>query len=67
MCANKLKESIIKNNLTIKDISDLLGISKDSAYQKTSNVKQLTIREVFLLKEFLELTDQEASIIFLGA
>ena len=67
MDANKLQTMIIQNGITLKDISDLLGLSKAHTYQKLNDVKILTIREVIILKEFFELSDGEATEIFLGA
>ena len=67
MDANKLHEVIIKNDFTMDVVSDLLGLTMAHAYRKINNVKLLTIGEVILLKEFLELTNNEAIEIFLGA
>ena len=66
MNANKLYEAIINNGLTLNDISDFLGLTRVVTHRKLSNIKLLTIGEAILLKEFLELTKQEAIDIFLG-
>lgn len=65
--ANKLYEAIMNNGLTLNDISDFLGLTRVVTYRKLSDIKLLTIGEAILLKEFLELTNEEASVIFLGA
>ena len=65
--ANKLYEAIMNNGLTLNDISDFLGLTRVVTYRKLSNIKLLTIGEAILLKEFLELTNEEAIDIFLGA
>lgn len=67
MDANRLQTAIVKNGVALKDVSDLLGLTKVHTYRKLHDIKQLTIGEAILLKEFLELTNREASEIFLGA
>lgn len=64
--ANKLYEAIMNNGLTLNDISDFLGLTRVVTHRKLNDVKLLTIGEAILLKEFLELTKQEAIDIFLG-
>ena len=65
--ANKLQTVIMNNGFTLKDISDFLGLTRVTTHRKLNDIKSLTIGEVILLKEFLELTKQEAIDIFLGA
>lgn len=65
--ANKLQIVIMNNGFTLKDISDFLGLTRVATHRKLNDIKSLTIGEVILLKEFLELTKQEAIDIFLGA
>lgn len=65
--ANRLQVEIMKNGFTLGDISDFLGLTKVLTHRKLTDIKTLTIGEAILLKEFLELTDREASEIFLGA
>lgn len=65
--ANKLQTVIMNNGFTLNDISDFLGLTRVVTHRKLSNIKLLTIGEAILLKEFLELTNDEASSIFLGA
>lgn len=67
MNANELYEIIMKNGFTLNDISDFLGLTKVMTHRKLSDIKLFTIGEAILLKEFLELTDEEAAFIFLGA
>lgn len=57
----------MKNGFTLNDISDLLGLTKVLTYRKITDVKQLTIHEAIILKEFLELSNEESIDIFLGA
>lgn len=65
--ANRLLVEILKSGLTIDDISNLLGTSRVSTHRKLNNINLLTIGEALLLKNILDLSDQEAAIIFLGA
>ena len=65
--ANRLQTEIMKNGFTLNDISDLLGLTKVLTYRKITDVKQLTIHEAIILKEFLELSNEESIDIFLGA
>lgn len=57
----------MKNGFTLGDISDFLGLTKVLTHRKLTDIKTLTIGEAIRLKELLELTDREASEIFLGA
>lgn len=65
--ANELQRTIVKKGYTIRSISELLGLTMVNTYRKLSNVSKLTIGEAILLKNILELSDSEASAIFLGA
>lgn len=65
--ANKLHEVIVNKGLTLSSISELLRINHVATYRKLTDIKKLTIGEAILLKEFLELSDREAAVIFLGA
>lgn len=65
--ANRLQVEIMKNGFTLGDISDFLGLTKVLTHRKLTDIKTLTIGEAIRLKELLELTDREASEIFLGA
>lgn len=66
MDANKLQVTIMKNGFTLGDISDLLGTTRIVTHRKLTDVKQLTIMETLIIKEFLELTNEEAIEIFFG-
>ena len=65
--ANVLVEKIIENGYTIRDISNLLGVSKDDLAWKLNDVAEFTIGETYTLKSMLSLSDSEAINIFLGA
>lgn len=65
--ANVLVEKIVENGYTICDISNLLGVHKETLDKKLNDVYEFTIGETYTLKAILGLSDTEAIYIFLGA
>ena len=63
---NKLKGKIVEKNLTIEQVSSLMGIDKSTFYRKinSTNGETFTIREVDLIVKKLELSLDEANAIF---
>lgn len=66
MNATKLKEKIHEKGLTVSKTASLIGISKSSLYEKINGTCQMTVGDAEKLKEVLNLTNQEASEIFLN-
>lgn len=66
MKSNKLKGKIIEKGLNIEKVSNLIGMDKATFYRKLSNFERFTIGDALRIKDALELTDQEATDIFLS-
>lgn len=62
-----LKAKIIENALTLQEIADLLGISRNSLYMKMNNKREFTASEICKLVEILRLNPSEIVHIFLNA
>ena len=66
MNATKLKERIREKGLSVSKTASLIGISKSSLYDKINGICSMTIGDAEKIKEILELTNSEASDIFLS-
>ncbi len=66
MNATILKEKIREKGLTVSKTAYLIGISKSSLYEKINGTCPMTIGDAEKIKEILELTNSEASDIFLN-
>ena len=56
--------AILKAQVTKSDIADALGISRVSLTRKINNVTEFKASEISLLKNILNLSDQERDKIF---
>ena len=66
MNATKLKQKIHEKGFSVSKTASLIGISKSSLYEKINGTCQMTVGDAEKLKEILELTNSEASDIFLS-
>ena len=66
MNATKLKERIREKGLSVSKTASLIGISKSSLYDKINGICPMTIGDAEKIKEILELSNSEASDIFLS-
>jgi plasmid maintenance system antidote protein VapI len=66
MKLNKLKAKIIEKGLNVEALADKIGIDRSSLYRKLNNFDKITIGEAIKMKDALEMTDEEASDIFLA-
>lgn len=65
MNVNKLKGKIVENGLSVKEVSESIGIEKSTFYRKLNNQGEtFTVREINLIRETLKLTKEEAMAIF---
>ena len=63
MNVNKLKGKIVEKGMNIGQLADKIYIDRSTLYRKINN-NSLTIKEVNLICEALELTYKEAMSIF---
>lgn len=66
MNTNKLKAKIIEKGLNVTEFASIINKDRSSLYRKLSNPQKITIGEAMLIKEALEMTNEEASEIFLN-
>lgn len=66
MKLNRLKAKIVERGLNVEALAVKIGIDRSSMYRKLNNFEKITIGEASRIKAALEMTDAEASDIFLG-
>lgn len=57
MNAALLKYELTRRNISVKDVCDLLKISKSAFYRKCNGKSEFTRKEIELLIEYLEIKD----------
>ena len=66
MKLNKLKARIIEKGMNVEALADAIGIERSTLYRKLNKFEKITIGEAVKIKDVLELTDAEATDIFLS-
>jgi plasmid maintenance system antidote protein VapI len=66
MQLNKLKAKIVEKGMNVESLADMIGLDRSSLYRKLNNFEKITIGEAVKMKSALEMTDAEASDIFLS-
>ena len=64
MDINKLKGKIAEKGLSVEKLAGLMGVDRSSLYRKLNNAERITIGEAQRMKVALNLTNEEASVIF---
>ena len=62
----KLKAKIVENGINVETLAEQIGVNRSSMYRKLNNFEKITIGEARKIKTALNLTNEEASIIFLA-
>lgn len=65
MNVHKLRGKIIENGMNVEELAETIGITGQTLYRKLKQPLKLTIGEAIRIKDILDLTDEEASDIFL--
>ena len=65
MNISKLKAKIVEKDMNVEKLADCVGIDRSSMYRKLNNFDRISIGEAKKIKAALELTDEEATLIFL--
>lgn len=65
MKLNKLKAKIVEKGMNVEALADMIGVERSTLYRKLNNFERITIGEAQKMKEALEMTDAEATDIFL--
>lgn len=66
MNINKLKGKIVENGMKIETLAERIGIDRSSMYRKLNNFEKITIGEANKIKAVLNLSDEDATDIFLA-
>lgn len=66
MNINKLKGKIVENGMKIETLAERIGIDRSSMYRKLNNFEKITIGEASKIKAVLNLSDEDATDIFLA-
>lgn len=66
MNVNKLKGKIAEKGLSVEKLAQQIGVDRSSLYRKLSNAEKITIGEAMRMKDVLEMTPEEATLIFLA-
>ena len=66
MNVNKLKGKIAEKGLSVEKLAQQIGVDRSSLYRKLNNAEKITIGEASRMKDVLEMTPEEAALIFLA-
>ena len=66
MDLNKLKGKIVEKGWNVETLAEHIGVDRSSMYRKLNNFEKITIGEAKRIAEALELSNEDASYIFLG-
>jgi plasmid maintenance system antidote protein VapI len=66
MNLNKLKGKIVERGWNVEKLAEQIGVDRSSMYRKLNNFEKITIGEAKEIATVLNLTNEEASSIFLG-
>ena len=66
MNLNKLKGKIIEKGMNVETLAELIDIDRSSMYRKLNNFEKITIGEAKKIKAVLDLSDEDATDIFLA-
>lgn len=66
MKLNKLKAKIVELGLNVETLADRIGMERSTLYRKLNNFEKITIGEAVRMKDALNMTDAEATDIFLS-
>jgi predicted transcriptional regulator len=66
MNLNKLKAKIVEKGMNVETLAENIGVDRSSMYRKLNNFDKISIGEAKRIKAALDLTNEEASVIFLA-
>lgn len=66
MDLNRLKGKIVEKGWNVEMLAEHIGIDRSSMYRKLNNFEKITIGEANKITSVLDLSNEEASSIFLG-
>ena len=66
MNLNKLKGKIVEKGWNVEKLAEQIGVERSAMYRKLNNFDKITIGEAKKITSALNLSNEEASSIFLG-
>lgn len=66
MDLNKLKGKIVEKGWNVEKLAEHIGVDRSSMYRKLNNFEKITIGEAKKITSALELSNEDATFIFLG-
>lgn len=66
MKVHKLKAKIVERGLNVEALANMIGVERSTLYRKLNLFEKITIGEAIRIKAALDMTDDEASDIFLS-
>jgi plasmid maintenance system antidote protein VapI len=66
MKLNKLKAKIVEKGMNVEALADAIGMERSTLYRKLNKFEKITIGEAIKMKDALDMTDAEATDIFLS-
>ena len=66
MDLNKLKGKIVEKGWNVETLAEHIGVDRSSLYRKLNKFEKITIGEAQKIRIALNLSNEEASSIFLG-
>lgn len=66
MKLNKLKSKLVENGMNVETLAEKIGVDRSSLYRKLNNFEKIKIGEASKIKVALNLSDEEATDIFLS-
>ena len=66
MDLNKLKGKIVERGWNVEKLAESIGVERSSMYRKLNNFEKITIGEAKRIATALNLSNEDASYIFLG-
>jgi plasmid maintenance system antidote protein VapI len=65
MKLNILKARIVEKGMNVETLAEKIGVDRTTLYRKLNNFDKFTIGDANRIKSVLELTNEEACLIFL--
>lgn len=65
MNASMLRGKIIERGLNVESVAEKIGIDRSSLYRKLNDGEKMTLKEAVRIRNLLDLSDEEATLIFL--
>ena len=62
----KLRGKMTEKGFNVERLAPMIGIDRATLYRKLNNWEKITIGEALKMKDVLEMTDDEAGLIFFG-